>query len=881
MNNYKKLPFNRTAIATLLASMTVSGLAFAEEAATNQQQAEDNIEQIEVVGQRSGLIRSIDDKRNAKQVVDVINAEDIGKLPDLNVAESLSRVTGVQVTNGIDVSPGDSSGMGEGASVSVRGIRPDMNKATVNGHSMGTTTGGRSFNFNTLAPELVSRIEVFKTPTADMTEGAIGGAVNLITHSPLEIGKQKLVVSGKYTAHELGDNSGTKFSGLYSNVFADGSLGFLASYYTSDDDKRRDRYEAFGWGPKTFNEQTGFMPEDIRWHIREESQQREGGNFAVEWQPREELNMSVNHIFSSLDTAQNSSQPIMKFRRAKTIDAATLDDNGNFITATVSDTRGWTGWNKFAHFDRDFNTKTETTFVDAKWSAADWSLSFDAGTTAGDWRQAPSLYTQFQQNTSLSYDFSQGTLPLLSTPSMTNDEIYSDPSLMKLSAVSLADKAISDDEDFAQVDFSYFIDDTFVTSVQFGAKYRNRINATTSLLGVVAPADRAGYTMADFLLNPYTDFEHAVVGGAPENIPKIDTQAILAGPGALAGELLPDRKWTENWSIEEETTAVYALMNFEGEDFSGNFGVRYVETDQDNAGHNADGTDAPFSRSYSDTLPSANITFNLSDDLLLRAGYAKTMARPSMADMNNGAKVNEGAGTIKVGNADLDPFRADQYDLSAEWYFEEGGLLSAAVFYKDIESFVTGTQFDIIVPGEPDPDTGESGDRTWTVTSLDNGKGATITGLELSHQQNYTALPGLLSGLGTLVNYTYSDSDTNFEDADGNNRDLAMPGLSKNTLNAILFYEYENFSSRIAYNYRDKFITFADGLGGLPIYRDAMSKLDVSFTYKVPKTKLSITLDATNLTDEETHDYAGSKERLVAYQTTGRHFGISFRYNIL
>ncbi len=879
MINYKAIPFKKTAMATLIASLTMSGLAMAEENTTRK--IEKDIEQIEIIGQRSGLIRSIDDKRNSDQIVDTINAEDIGKLPDLNVAESLSRVTGVQVTNGTDTNPGDSTGMGEGSSVAIRGIRPDMNKATVNGQSMGTTTGGRSFDFNTLAPELVSRIEVFKTPTAEMTEGAIGGAVNLITRSPLEIGKQKLVVSGKYTSHELGDNSGTKFSGLYSNVFADDTFGVLFSYYTSEDDKRRDRYENVGWGPKTFDGQTAFMPEDVRWHIREESQKREGGNFVLEWNPRDELNMSINHIFSSLDTSQNSSQPIMKFRRAKTIDAASLDNNGNFITATVSDHRGWTGWNKFAHFDRDFNSKSSTTFVNAEWLADEWNLSVDAGTTAGDWRQAPSLYTQFQQNSTLSYDFTQGTLPLLSTPEMTADELYSDPSLMKLSAISLADKAISDDEDFAQADFTYFIDDSFITSVQAGVKYRSRVNATTSLLGKVAPADRAGFTMADFIIAPYTDFQHPIVGGATATIPKISTQLIMEGPGALASEIIPDHKWTENWSIEEKTTAAYVMANFEGENFNGNFGVRYIETKQKNAGHNADGTDAPFARTYSDVLPSANITYNLTDDLLLRAGYAKTMARPSMADMNNGAKVNEGASTIKVGNADLDPFRADQFDLSAEWYFEEGGLVSAAAFYKDIESFVTGTQFDKVVPGAPDPITGESGDRTYVVTSLTNGEGASIAGLELSHQQNYTFLPGLLSGLGTLVNYTYSDSDTNFEDADGNNRGLPMPGLSKNTVNAIIFYQYEDFSSRVAYNYRDKFITFANGLGGLPIYRNDVTKLDISLTYKVPQTRLAITFAGTNLTDEVTHDYAGSQERLVAYHTTGRHFGISFRYNIL
>jgi len=879
MNRLIKTPFNKTIIATIIANLAVSSAVFAQE--TNTKNVDKELEVIEVVGQRSGLIRSIDDKRNADQVSDVINADDIGKLPDLNVAESLSRVTGVQVTNGQDVSPGDATGMGEGSSVSIRGIRPDMNKATVNGHSMGTTTGGRSFDFNALAPELVSRIEVFKTPTADMTEGAIGGAVNLVTHSPLEIGKQKLVGSVKYTQHELGSNDGTKFSGLYSNVFADGTLGLLASFYSSSDDKRRDRYENFGWGEKTFEGQTAFMPEDIRWHIREEEQDRQGGNVVLEWQPQDELNLSVNHIFSALDTHQRSSQPILKFRRAKTIDEASLDDNGNFIAAAISDHRGWTGWNKIAYFDRAYKTETSTTFIDAEWVDDSWNLSGALGKTAGDWRQNPSVFTQFQQNVDLSYDYSQGTLPLLNTSSMSGDELYSDPSTMKLSVLSIADKSITDDEDFAQIDFTYFIDNSLFTAVQMGAKYRNRINATSSLIGKLAPADRSGFTMDQFLVDPYTDFEHAIDGGATSNIPDFSTQLIMDGPGGLISDLSEEGKWTENWSIEEKTTAAYILVDLEGENYRANFGVRYVETGQANNGHNADGTEAPFSRTYSDTLPSANITYDVNDDFIIRAGYAKTMARPSMADLNNGATINEGAGTIKKGNAELDPFRADQFDLSAEWYFEEGGLISAALFHKDIESFVTGTQYDVVVSGEPDPETGENGDRMFLVTSLENGDGATVTGLELSHQQNYTFLPGLLSGLGTLVNYTYTASDTNLKDADGMDRNLPMPGLSEHTINAIIFYQYENFSSRIAYNYRDKFVTFADGLGGLPIYRNDVSKLDMSVTYKVPNSSLAFIFAATNITDEETHDYAGSEERLIAYHSTGRHFGLSVRYNFL
>jgi TonB-dependent receptor len=175
-------------------------------------------------------------------------------------------VPGVQIQRGLDDTAGSSSGDGEGSTVSIRGMRPDLNKTTVNGASQSSTTGGRDFNFSNLAPELVQRIEVFKTPTADQDEGAIGGTINLVTRKPREIGKFKAVGAAKITQHQLADATNYKLSGLVSNVFGDNDrVGALLSVNYSDDELRRDSVESFGWNIMTdAGGDTGLVARDIR-----------------------------------------------------------------------------------------------------------------------------------------------------------------------------------------------------------------------------------------------------------------------------------------------------------------------------------------------------------------------------------------------------------------------------------------------------------------------------------------------------------------------------------------------------------------------------------------------------------------------------------------
>ena len=199
---------------------------------------------------------------------------------------------------------------------------------------------------------------------------------------------------------------------------------------------------------------------------------------------------------------------------------------------------------------------------------------------------------------------------------------------------------------------------------------------------------------------------------------------------------------------------------------------------------------------------------------------SKTMSRSPFRELSIGVRLNEAASTGVAGNPQLEPYRANQYDLSSEWYFEEGGILSAAIFYKDVGSYVISAQVPEIINGNE-----------FAIRTFENGSGATIKGLELAIQKNFDQLPGWLSGFGAVFNYTYSDSET--DELDNNGNALPLEGLSENSFNAIGFWENDNFSARIAYNYRDEFLVFSRSLAqGLPVYREDFGALDFSMNYR-------------------------------------------------
>ena len=385
--------------------------------------------------------------------------------------------------------------------------------------------------------------------------------------------------------------------------------------------------------------------------------------------------------------------------------------------------------------------------------------------------------------------------------------------------------------------------------------------------------------------------------GQPDFDKNVNLFDVLSGEGifALANFAASDR------SVEEKDRGAYLMGQFAADlgsvPLSGNFGVRYVKTDQTSSGiATASGvpTAVTVSREYSDTLPSLNLVAEVAPDLLLRFGAAKVMSRPGLGSLTPGVtvSVSGSARTVNGGNPLLDPTRATNIDLGAEWYFDEGALLGLAVFYKDIDSFIQNTRetrvyADSGLPASLLDGTTATVNDEFVFTVPVNTPGGDLTGLEFNYTQPFTFLPGFWKDFGVQVNYTYVDSEIQYLLSTGAAaQKAAMTGQSKNSWNATLFYEGERFSGRISATNRDDFLiqvpgtetgfnSAANGYHG----QSGTTILDASIRYKMSD-NIEVSLEGSNLTNEPQQSWVAnpSVSLPLEYSETGRTVLLGLRY---
>jgi TonB-dependent receptor len=377
----------------------------------------------------------------------------------------------------------------------------------------------------------------------------------------------------------------------------------------------------------------------------------------------------------------------------------------------------------------------------------------------------------------------------------------------------------------------------------------------------------------------------------------------LNDPTAFGGawRLGPEPSLGNNRGVDETDKGGFIQVDFATELFSipfrGNFGVRYVKTEQTSRGFTSI-SGAPVAieveREYDDTLPSMNLVLEPYEGFLVRFAAAQTMTRPNLGDLTPGATINiSGANrTVNAGNPNLDPFRAKAYDLSFEWYYAPEALISLALFKKDVDSFVqtltTNTTFSGNPFGLPDSvaiaacgaTPGCSPSAQWGFSAPVNTEGGTIKGYEISWQQPLSFLPGPLSNLGILANYTYVKSEIDYLNAAGvvvATNDIV--GLSRNAYNVTVYYEDDKWSGRVSAAYRDRYLTRVPGQEAGTTYdgTNETFNVDASLTYSF-NDNLKFSIEGVNLTDEFSDQFVDQTDRVQFYHHTGREFLIGVRY---
>ncbi|NTS78339.1 TonB-dependent receptor [Catenovulum sp. SM1970] len=847
---------SKTAVILPLALLSTSGLAQTEgDELFDDLFAEEEIETIQVTGFRSRLKANLDQKRYSESVLDGISAEDIGKFPDKNIADSLQRVTGVSITRDF----------GEGEKISIRGTAPGLNRTLLNGQNVATAdwfvldNPTRSFNYSLLASEMVSSLEVYKSPQADIDEGSIGGTVVLKTRRPLSVESGTMVGSAQMAYTEKSEEWDPQLSGFYSWHNDNKTFGALISIVTQNRTLRRDGFEVLGYTERDINGTQAYVPDLIGSPYFEQERERNGFMFSAQFKPVDTLLLTFNALHSKLD-ADNTNHnlltvPTWEFNPDRNPDGADTSNgvikDGTLVswdygaedrTGAVLDIAERTSYSETSSFD-----------LDIMYDPGSYQLHFQFGYTEAEGGTTKDTFAEFVAETRQSYDITRKA-PQVSFPDIdvNNASVYD-----QLDWTQIDSKPQKDDETYGQVDYKYYLDHDLFTTIKVGLKFRDhtkeqskmatRFNNGSDIPGLGLSADQfpAGTLPSDFM-------DGIAESGSITSYPLVDMDAFERAAYANRDLYSTTESKLDFFEINEEITAVYAMSNFEGEYFRGNVGVRYVQTDMTSTFWNLAGDEFLDSETndYSEVLPSFNINYDLNEEMLVRFAASKVMSRPEYIQITGARSLNHSTSTGSGGNTQLDPFKANQFDVSYEWYFADTGLFSAAIFYKDIESYIVE---ETTIEQHYNEISGKIED--FEILLPTNGQGGTNQGLEIGYQQD------LWQGWGLLANYTYSDAEAD----DGS----LIPGNSEHTYNATLYFENESLSARVSYNYRTEYFEGYDR--GSELMTDGFGQMDGSISYNLTE-NISLVLQGLNLTDEEIYKYSEVKSRPYSYYSNGRRY---------
>jgi len=822
-----------------------------------------------VTGIRGSISRALDAKRNAVGVVDVINAEDIGKLPDQNIAESMSRIPGVQITRR----------EGEGNQFVVRGL--DLNRVEINGHAYIGPTQNATPSLQSINPEILSGVEVFKTPSADQIEGSLGALVNLKTRRPLDTNKD-FVASGRIQgvyADRVND-FGFRSSGLLSKQFANGTFGVLGAIAYSDEKGRQDGFSTGGWRTTSINPDW-YQPNRIVSQIEARHEKRLTANGALQWKPDEDTEVVLEATYShfkvdrDLNYYQTLLTPTSALGQTATLSNPTVLDDGTVAKATFNNIT-LRPLPYFAH------TNFKSLVIGGSAHKKIGALTIDAlgsyskGNGSDGGSGAPFTFVMVNSPgnvANVTYDLTTSRIH----PAYSLNTNFDTLNPQNFQLYSLYDgNNIADNKGYdGQIDLTYDFSDSFLKNIKVGARgerihlYAENPQTTPTVnAAILARADKNG----DGVIRPdelaalrynfaYSRFLPEVSGDFPHTFLTGQVDPVLGREELGVGQ--PEEKPASVGDVTETTWAGYATANFDGDLFNlhvrANIGARYVHNVRKSRGFTtgaAAGTYVPVEvdSTFNHLLPSGNIAINLTDNLLLRVAAAKVIARPDLHSVSPGVSVNSVNFSGSAGNPLLKPFEATQQDAAIEWYFAPAGLLSVDLFQKQVDSFTVQTTALEVAPGREDLG-------PLLISRPENGSSGSIKGFEVNYQQAFRFLPAPFDNLGVQANYTYADSNTPIEDSLNPGKTLPLTNLSKNSYSLIGYYEDGRFQARVAYTYRSRYLESVQtaALGG-SIYHDSYGQLDASATFNI-NDHLRYTLDATGLNKPVSRDYTGTRNR--------------------
>ncbi|EKE75464.1 TonB-dependent receptor [Gallaecimonas xiamenensis] len=883
-------------------------------------------EVLEVTGSYvKSLERAVDMKRNDTGFSDSIVAADVSDFPEQNLAEALQRMPGVTIERK----------QGLGTKVNVRGLPSGFTFTSINGLATASGSGERDVNFDMFASEIIQSVTVKKSPTAADEEGGIAGSVMINTARPFDFSEGRLVVTGEGAYNDISEKTDPRYTFFASNTFGD--WGALVSYAYAKRTNRTDSNSGINFRPlsrwleKSGSSQwqadqtaavlardTGITIND-RFDSDETSrvvfldkvgdraflneQEKWGATLSLQYKPSHDLSLTFDALWGGYDEDQDqydaaaySASSISALEQVHDFDSTTLGQYGITVLTDVS----------YAATQHELLSKEDIDQTDYQqygltldWHLADWQLRGLVGYSGADKSSDRSNLKHTAYAPSRTRYTATGGETIVSDNPASID-IYNSPQAYNFELYDVILEDIEDDKYAAQLSGSRHMDWALLpqlSKVELGARYtdkkKTRNQGEVQVKGPAAGDSSWANTrkLTDSELTPIADL---VPGGAylPERSGQISwsqvsndyARANFRYPG-FAVPYQPD----QYYQVQEQVLSLYAMADFDFDIASLptklNLGMRYVDTSVDSSGfhqvQNADGstgyTSAPVSKEgdYSKLLPSFNLVMDLSDNLLLRAAASKTMMRPALTDIAYKRSVSLNEFKYRDGNPDLKPTFADQWELGLEYYLDQGGLLAASYFEKDIEGMVRETITGVVKDVTKYNNNGTlDGVYDFDVYQKVNADGSyKVKGMELIAALPLGLVHPALQGFG--INSNFTKLDNSLAGVSDLGIDTPPEGLADKAYNLTFYFEQGGFDARLSYNYKDKYVEVIER-DMYPVYRDAYGQYDAAIGYQL-NDSVKLQLKAINLTDEKTKGYTLDPRFPTLFEMSGRRISLGLR----
>jgi iron complex outermembrane receptor protein len=934
-----RLYLTASALALAIAAPTV---ALAQDPTPDDpDEAGQTLEEVVITGLRAGLADSIEIKRRETSIVEAVSAEDIGKLPDVSIAESIARLPGLaaQRVNG------------RAQVISIRGLAPDFTTTLLNGRQQASSGDNRAVEFDQYPSELLSGVVIYKTPDAEVSGMGLSGTADLRTVRPLEFGEQAVALNLRGETVEgdaLNDdvsNMGGRFSVSYIDQFADDTLGVAIGYAHLDSPSQARRYKGYSYeafdfaapgvpaGTLFLNGQEIFATSRLN--------KRDAIIGIVEWRPNDSYHGTLDVYYSQFDqeeTTRGAQWFSNGWADGATFTGVTTEQWGGSTVGVSGTLNGGV-----PIIRNDYNTREDELFsiglnnefqLDER-TRLEADLSYSTNS-----RKEQILETYAGYGTGVG-----GVGPATPDVGRTLDTIafqindddfgtYSEGlNYADASQVSLGDRAPwggwghDGAIRFPDVEESiYALDlnaeremDGFISAISAGVNWTNREKTKRVDDFDLFLKNGRQQVLVDpqYLVEP-TSLDYAGFG----DVLSINLAEALDVYWNRA-PILDANYYDKNWDISEDVFTVFAKADFEHGNFRGNVGVQAVMQKQESTGVVINGTEpgqpiTPISvtegEDYTDILPSLNLIYDLGGGHRLRFAASKTMARPRMDEMR--ANVTPGFNSLVCsgqpcapgttvnpwsasgGNPHLKPWRATAFDLAYEWYVNSTTYLSIAGFYKDLDTYIYQRTGEFDFTGIPLPTTASSIPAGVIISPIgqmtlpDNGDGGTIQGLEVSGALNLGTVWEPLEGFGLLGSVSLTESDLNPTDS---GQEVRIPGLSGMVYNATAYYERGGFQARISKRFREAFkgevVQLFATRGYTEILDDEQVDAQIGYTFEEGSLEgLGVLFQVNNLTDSPYRTRIGLDSGGVTtadgtalpevYEEYGRQylFGINYRF---